>query len=78
MHEEVLRVIHEVILRIFHPDPERLGKLPVDAVVPVELRLHGQYDPEDGARDWLDGRVNGQQWDPFRALPHARAHVDVT
>ena len=78
VHEKVFRMIDMVVVRVLNPDPERLGKLSMDSVVPVELRLDRQYDSEHGARDWLDRSIDVQQRYPFCTLLHTRAHVNVT
>ena len=37
LDHEVFRMVDRLIVGVFHPDPERLGRIPVHLVVPLKL-----------------------------------------
>ena len=55
LHEEVLRVVHGVILRVLHPQPPWLRGRAVDPVVPLEVGSDAETNAKDRACDWLNG-----------------------
>ena len=59
VHELV--VVDVVVEGIFDPDPEGLRHA-VYCVVPFEVGLECYFDAEDGARDWMQGRVDFNVW----------------
>ena len=58
---EELVVVDVVVEGIFDPDPEGLRHA-VYCVVPFEVGLECYFDAEDGARDWMQGRVDFNVW----------------
>ena len=55
LQQEVLRVVHCVVLCILHPQPPRLPRGAVQSVVPLELWCDGQTNTEYCTSDGLDG-----------------------
>ena len=54
-------MIHVVIVRILHPDPEWLRRLAMTLVIPSKVRSNGQSDPEDSSGDGLGVGINLHQ-----------------
>ena len=70
-------LIHVVIVRILHPDPERLGRLAMTLVIPSKVRSNGQSDPEDSSGDGLGVGINLHQKNFLRSSLDIVVSVDV-
>ena len=77
MQQEVLRVIDVIVVRILHPDPERLRRGTVVTVLPAEIGLDGESYPEYGASDRLDDGIQLDDRDVAGTFLDDLAHADV-
>ena len=70
-------MIHVVIVRIHHPDPEWLRRLSMTLVIPSKVRSNGQSVPEDSSGGGLGVGINLHQRNLLRSSLDIVASVDV-
>src|SRR6218665_3619783 len=70
-------MIDVIVVRVFDPDPERLGRFSVDPIVPLEIGFDRENDPQDGPRDRLDRRAYVQRRNLMDVFLDLRSHALV-